>query len=222
MNNKQTLGELIEKEVRKQGLTITGFAREINCERNNVYDIFKRTSIDVELLGRISKALNHNFFKDVAENLDLVEINQETDEERERRMAVNQLFEVVPRILKKMKIDAIINFSSDLEIENTEVPDFLLVPYGLAFTIGQYYKERVEETYGDMGSALVFQPFTSPNGTTIYIMTNNVHGTQTVDIKLDYKTEEEWENLLRFTFDTISNEYFPRTWNFINENRIYK
>lgn len=40
MTNKRTIGELIENEVRKQQIPITGFAKMICCQRNNVYDIF--------------------------------------------------------------------------------------------------------------------------------------------------------------------------------------
>ena len=41
--NKTTIGKLIESEVRKQQIPITEFAKLICCQRNNVYDIFKRS-----------------------------------------------------------------------------------------------------------------------------------------------------------------------------------
>jgi methionyl-tRNA formyltransferase len=40
---KETIGKLIEKEVRKKQISITSFADKICCKRNNVYDIFKRS-----------------------------------------------------------------------------------------------------------------------------------------------------------------------------------
>lgn len=46
-SEKLTIGKLIEKEVRKQQIPITEFARLICCQRNNVYDIFKRSKIDI-------------------------------------------------------------------------------------------------------------------------------------------------------------------------------
>ena len=52
MNNK-TIGEIIEREVRKQQIPITQFADMICCQRNNVYDIFRRSKIDIILLKRI-------------------------------------------------------------------------------------------------------------------------------------------------------------------------
>lgn len=56
------IGTLIEKEFRKQERTVTWFARKLNCNRQNVYDIFKRSNIDAELLLRISIILRFNFF----------------------------------------------------------------------------------------------------------------------------------------------------------------
>lgn len=56
------IGTLIEEEVRKQQLSVSAFARRLHCDRTNVYDIFKRSSIDTEQLFRICKILNRNFF----------------------------------------------------------------------------------------------------------------------------------------------------------------
>ena len=66
MANKKTIGELIEREVRKQQIPITQFEEMICCQRNNVYDIFRRSKLDIILLKRISEVLKHNFFKDLA------------------------------------------------------------------------------------------------------------------------------------------------------------
>ena len=56
------IGENIQKELKKQERTVTWFAHKLNCNRQNVYDIFKRSTIDSELLLRISIILEHNFF----------------------------------------------------------------------------------------------------------------------------------------------------------------
>ena len=55
------IGKLIEKELRRQERSVTWFANKLCYERTNVYSIFKRQSIDTELLVRISRILNHNF-----------------------------------------------------------------------------------------------------------------------------------------------------------------
>ena len=56
------IGNLIKEELLKQERTISWFARKLYCDRSNVYDIFKRESIDTELLMRISLILDYDFF----------------------------------------------------------------------------------------------------------------------------------------------------------------
>ncbi|MDE6460941.1 MAG: XRE family transcriptional regulator [Paramuribaculum sp.] len=56
------IGKLIEDELRSQHKTVVWLADKLNCNRTNIYKIFQRQSIDTELLLRISKALNRNFF----------------------------------------------------------------------------------------------------------------------------------------------------------------
>ena len=56
------IGIEIKNELEKQERTISWFSRKLYCDRSNVYDIFKRQSIDTELLLRISIILGRNFF----------------------------------------------------------------------------------------------------------------------------------------------------------------
>ena len=56
------IGELIEKELHRQERSVTWFVNKLYCDRSNVYSIFKRQSIDTDLLLRISLILNYNFF----------------------------------------------------------------------------------------------------------------------------------------------------------------
>ncbi len=46
--------------------TVTWLARQLNCHRVNVYDIFNRRTVDTELLWRISVILDHDFFHDIS------------------------------------------------------------------------------------------------------------------------------------------------------------
>lgn len=57
------IGKKIEEVLREKKFSVSLFAQKINTNRNNVYDIFKRKSIDTELLYKISKILNYNFFE---------------------------------------------------------------------------------------------------------------------------------------------------------------
>lgn len=62
------IGGLVKSVFDASGTTVSEFARRINCERTNVYKIFDRRTIDVELFVRISEILNYNFLADVIEH----------------------------------------------------------------------------------------------------------------------------------------------------------
>jgi hypothetical protein len=56
------IGSLIEQELRRQERSVARFARKLHCDPSNVYKIFKKQSIDTQLLENISSILQHNFF----------------------------------------------------------------------------------------------------------------------------------------------------------------
>lgn len=57
------IGKIIETVFQEQGRSPSWFARQLHCNRSNIYNIFKRSSIDTALLLRISKILKHNFIQ---------------------------------------------------------------------------------------------------------------------------------------------------------------
>lgn len=57
------IGSLIEQELRKQERSVTWFANKLHCDRTNIYKIFKKQSIDTQLLEKISEVLQYNFFQ---------------------------------------------------------------------------------------------------------------------------------------------------------------
>lgn len=63
------IGQIIEEELRRQERTVTWLSRKIHCDRRNMYDIFKRTTIDTGLLYKICIALNRDFFSCYSKNL---------------------------------------------------------------------------------------------------------------------------------------------------------
>lgn len=65
------LGHRIKSVFEQRQMTISEFARQIHCERTNVYTIFNRSAIDTDLLARISKVLEYNFFSDVMDEYGL-------------------------------------------------------------------------------------------------------------------------------------------------------
>ena len=67
------LGRLIRQELKRQKRTVAWLAESINCDRTNCYCIFNRQYIDIELLKRISRVLQHNFFNELADYMENVE-----------------------------------------------------------------------------------------------------------------------------------------------------
>ena len=54
-------GETVKAYFEETGMSVSEFARRLNCHRQNVYDIFKRQNIDLSVLQRISRVLEHDF-----------------------------------------------------------------------------------------------------------------------------------------------------------------
>lgn len=65
------MGEMVERVFREKSagdpkMSVKAFADWLHCDRRNVYDIFRRSTIDTQLLTSISILLEHNFFDDVS------------------------------------------------------------------------------------------------------------------------------------------------------------
>jgi len=201
MTNKITIGELIENEVRKQQIPITEFAKMICCQRNNVYDIFKRSKMDIVQLKQISKVLNRNFFKELAEDVELINDSEESEEEKMKQKAVSQFFNVVPDILHKLGKPSTIVFSrlDEPGYEDCPTPDFGLPDYFITFTINETLKERIGNC-----AALPIAPVFNNEGYMVEVCTNVIYGSVCVNVKLDYKTFDEWYRTLAFAFETYA------------------
>ncbi|WP_051313568.1 helix-turn-helix transcriptional regulator [Sporocytophaga myxococcoides] len=73
------IGKLILSRLAELGMNKSEFARRINKSRQNVQDIFKRESVDTDLLLQISKVLNFNFFTLLAANEELAKAEVHED-----------------------------------------------------------------------------------------------------------------------------------------------
>lgn len=62
----EKIGEKIKSVLFAQNHTAKWLAEQIPCERTNVYDIFKRSDINVNLLKQLSAILDYDFFKDLS------------------------------------------------------------------------------------------------------------------------------------------------------------
>ena len=68
--NQIFIGKSIEHELRAQERSVVWLARKLNCNGTNVYKIFNRSTIDTELLLKISNVLQRNFFEEYTSRLD--------------------------------------------------------------------------------------------------------------------------------------------------------
>ena len=63
------IGELIRERLKDEERSVSWFARKLSCSRANVYKIFRKEYIDTELLTRISRILDYDFFQYFSEHL---------------------------------------------------------------------------------------------------------------------------------------------------------
>ena len=192
MIKKTFIGQLIKDEVRRQALPINDFAEKICCSRKNVYDIFKKSSIHLDQLARISRVLNRNFFEELARDPSLIDIDsEEAIQEMEKRRAISQFMEVVPGVLhgRPLGLD-----------DDVALPDFMLTECAIpiVFTAGGFISEKYKAN-----SVFEIRAYENSEGIKVYSMINTFIGSQMIDVKLDYKTEDEWEKTLRFVFETF-------------------
>ena len=61
------IGQKIKEVLEQRHKPVTWLAREIDCERTNVYNIFSRKDISTGLLLKIGTILEHDFFKELSE-----------------------------------------------------------------------------------------------------------------------------------------------------------
>lgn len=196
----KTIGDLINEEVRRKGMPVTKFAKEINCQRNNVYDIFNRSNMDIDLLKRISKVLEVNFFQTIANDLNLVCEEADNVNQQEQK-AVSQFLDVVPKLLEKMGKNAAIFMGNPCpsDIDSDCLPDFSLPDYSISFTYGKTLEERM-----GANRFLSFEVVRKNVGCEVETCFNKITSLQTVNIQLTYKTEEQWAETLEFAFEVVS------------------
>ena len=61
--NNIHIGQLIWAQLKADERSVSWLAREMGCSRNHLYKVFRKASLDGELLLTISLAMNFNFFQ---------------------------------------------------------------------------------------------------------------------------------------------------------------
>ena len=57
------IGHIIQARLKADKRSLGWLSREIGCTRNHLYKVFRKPSLDGELLLSISLAMNFNFFQ---------------------------------------------------------------------------------------------------------------------------------------------------------------
>jgi 4-diphosphocytidyl-2C-methyl-D-erythritol kinase len=62
------IGERIKEVMEQKHRSVVWVARQIDCERTNVYNIFARKDINTNLLRQLCTILEHDFFKELSKD----------------------------------------------------------------------------------------------------------------------------------------------------------
>jgi len=63
------LGQLVANVCEEKGMSSAELARRINTSKQNMYSIFRRKSLDSDLILKLSEALEHDFFQHLRNEL---------------------------------------------------------------------------------------------------------------------------------------------------------
>ena len=97
---KVHIGEKIKKRADELKIGTTELGRLINTSKQNVYGIFKRSSIDAELLYEVSKALRFNFFQ-FYDTPELAKFESKTSKELDTLRKENEKLKSELRVVKE-------------------------------------------------------------------------------------------------------------------------
>ena len=63
-NMKNHSGLIVEKAVRRSGISITELARRLKVDRKSIYNWFHQENLNLEIIARIGYCMNYDFSKD--------------------------------------------------------------------------------------------------------------------------------------------------------------
>lgn len=202
---KKIIGQRIKEVVISKKITHKEFAELLSVSDNYVFKIYNKSSLDTKFLEIISKALNHNFFEDIINGI--VEMdNSEVMKDFYNRRAVSQFHEIVPEVLEELGREPIISFGRPSGLEKgIKIPDFTLTDYFITFTIGETFMERSPE---HCKKSFIGYDVKNKDNIEIEVLHNervkqnmSLSNPVQINIKLDYKTKEEWLKTLKFAFE---------------------
>lgn len=98
------IGKQIKTIFDKSNLTMVEFAKQIGTTRENAYAIFKRESIDLQMLMKIGAILNYNFFDWLSNQISIAQGLSEKETKCQEQVKIlhreNLLLQDIIRLLK--------------------------------------------------------------------------------------------------------------------------
>ena len=67
MNSELHIGNIIKTDMHNQGRRAAWLAQRLHCDKSNIYKIYSRKNIDIQLLTKISKELDKDYFKIISD-----------------------------------------------------------------------------------------------------------------------------------------------------------
>lgn len=64
------IGKRIKEKLREQGRTSSWLAQQLSYNRTTMYKIYDKASLDTQMLLRISRIMDYDFFQDFSKELD--------------------------------------------------------------------------------------------------------------------------------------------------------
>ena len=154
------IGEIIQKEVERQGLSEEFFADKIGTTRSNVYNIYKREHFDTDQLRKIGKVLNKNL---------LLLVANEMEEEMAKSAGEGEFLDSVGKLrrdFEKAKPRTHLIGGNDTAREREElkmvleeyfkkphVKPLLIIEVGYTFCAVEVVKQMAQAFYGNKGYA---------------------------------------------------------------------
>lgn len=70
------IGKCIKQKLEEQGKTSSWLAQQLSYNRTTMYKIYDKASLDTQMLLRISRIMDYDFFQEFSKELDSVTSSQ--------------------------------------------------------------------------------------------------------------------------------------------------
>lgn len=145
-SNKYHIGNAIYTEFVKSGLSSGQLAEELNCTANDVYNMFKSSTMDISRMIAVSKALKHNFLFDIAV---MVEDGTYAISSSEDHVSEESMVTLSDEQLRVVNIDEYLSILNEYLVTEHKHP--LIVITDVNDTADDILYKKATEIYGNRG-----------------------------------------------------------------------